>query len=173
MEVLKSINSWTHILAAFLSIIVGTVIVVTNKGSKRHKKLGMWYCWLMIVNNATSLFIIKAFGRWFFPHYLALIGLAVLVPGYGVTRFKRWRHWLKVHILCMMFSYYLLVGGAVNEAFLHIPGLRPLIENQAPSYLLATTVAFLVCLVITVYFLVRYRRFGRQEYKLDTQASGS
>ena len=158
MELIKAINSLTHVGAAFLSIIVGTIIVAMSKGSKRHRALGVWYCWLMIVNNATSLFIVKAFGKWFFPHYLALIGLAVLIPGYGVTRLKRWRHWLKVHIICMMFSYYLLVGGAVNEFFLHVPGLRPLIEKQAPVYLLSTTVAFVVCVAITVYFLVRYRR---------------
>ena len=105
MEILKSINSIAHILSSSLALIVGAMVLFQPKGTPKHKKIGVLYFWLMIVANVTCLFIVKTFGKWFFPHYLGISALAVIIPGYLFGKYHWGRHWVKVHISCMIVSY--------------------------------------------------------------------
>jgi len=137
MEILMKINSFAHIISSSLALILGAIILMQSKGSARHRNLGVWYFWMMVITNISCLFIMKAFGKWFFPHYL---GLA---------------------ILGMVLSYYLLVGGAINEAFLHIPALRPLIVGGgSPQLGMTHMVAQIVFVGLLIYFLRKYRKWG-------------
>jgi len=159
MEILKEIISWTHTIAASLSLIFGTIVLFGKKGDTKHRKLGLWYFYAMLVNNLTALVIVKAFGKWFFPHYLAIACLVVIIPGIVAIRRKH-KHWLKVHIISMIISYYLLIGGAINEAFLHIPKLRPYIINNDPVVGISHGITQLVFIGVLIYFLRKYRKFG-------------
>jgi len=158
MEFLKEIISWTHTIAASLSLIFGTIVLFGRKGDVRHRKLGLWYFYAMVVNNLTALLIVNAFGKWFFPHYLAIACLVVIIPGIIAIRRKH-KYWLKVHIISMIVSYYLLIGGAINEAFLHIPKLRPYIINNEPIVGITHMIAQIIFIVVLIYFLRKYRKF--------------
>lgn len=159
MEILKEIISWTHIISATLSLIFGTIVMFSQKGNIKHRKLGLWYFYAMLINNLTALVIINAFGKWFFPHYLAIACLVVIIPGIIAVRMKH-KHWLKVHIICMVLSYYLLIGGAINEAFLHIPKLRPYILSNDPIVGATHMIAQIIFIGVLIYFLRKYRKFG-------------
>jgi len=159
MEILKEIISWTHIITASLSLIFGTIVMFGRKGDVRHQKLGLWYCYAMVANNLTALVIVNAFGKWFFPHYLAIACLVVIIPGIIAIR-RRHKYWLKVHIISMVVSYYLLIGGAINETFLHVPQLRPYIINNEPVVGITHMIAQIVFIVVLIYFLRKYRKFG-------------
>lgn len=158
MEFLKEIISWSHAIAASLSLIFGTIVLFGRKGDVRHRKLGLWYFYAMVVNNLTALVIVNAFGKWFFPHYLAIACLVVIIPGIIAIRRKH-KYWLKVHIISMIISYYLLIGGAINEAFLHIPKLRPYIINNEPIVGITHMIAQIIFIVVLIYFLRKYRKF--------------
>ena len=97
--------------------------------------------------------IYNAFREWFFPHWLALAALAIVIPGYYISRLKNKSYALKVHIIAMVLSYYLLIGGAINEAFLHIPYLSQffLAENLSPL-----DVSHLIALVFFVLLILKY-----------------
>ncbi|MDG1777925.1 MAG: DUF2306 domain-containing protein [Flavobacteriaceae bacterium] len=159
MEVLKEVISWTHTITATLSLIFGSIVLFGIKGNAKHKKMGLWYFYAMLINNLTALAIVNAFGKWFFPHYLAIACLIVIIPGIVAIRQKH-KHWLKVHIISMVISYYLLVGGAINEAFLHIPKLRPYIINNEPILGITHMIAQLIFIGVLIYFLRKYRKFG-------------
>ena len=105
MEILNQTISWTHTISATLSLVFGTIVVFGSKGDLRHKKLGLWYFYAMLINNLTALVIINAFGKWFFPHYLAIACLIVIIPGITAIKFKH-KYWLKIHIISMVISYY-------------------------------------------------------------------
>jgi hypothetical protein len=60
----------------------------------------------------------------------------------------------------MVISYYLLIGGAINEAFLHIPKLRPFIINNDPIVGITQMVAQILFIGLLIYFLKKYRKFG-------------
>lgn len=158
MEILKSINSLAHIISSSLALIIGAMVLFQTKGTPKHKRLGAFYFWLMVVANVTCLFIMKAFGKWFFPHWLGIAALVVLIPGYLFGKYQWGKHWLKFHIIGIVLSYYLLVGGAINEAFLHIPPLRPhIIGGGGPVIGMVHMVAQLAFIVLLVFFLRKYR----------------
>ena len=160
MEILSLINSVGHTLTASASLILGAILLYGNKGDGRHKKLGNYYFWAMVITNVSSLFIMKAFGKWFFPHYLALATLFFLVPGYLFGKYKWGKYWLRFHISGFVLSYYLLIGGAINETFLHIAPLRPYIINNHPVVGISHGISQLVFLVVLVYFLRKYWKWG-------------
>jgi len=158
MEILKTITSITHILAASLSLILGTIVIFGKKGTLKHRKLGLYFFYAMLVNNITALWILNAFGKWFFPHYLAIACLVVISPGILAVKLKH-KYWLKVHIICLVISYYLLIGGAINETFLHIPNLRPYLINNDPIIGITHGVTQLVFLGILAYFLSKSKKY--------------
>ncbi len=161
MDILKELISWTHIIAATLSLVFGTIVIFGNKGSMRHRKLGLYYFYAMLVNNLTALVIMKAFGKWFFPHYLALACIIVIIPGIVAARVKH-KYWVKVHIFSMVISYYLLIGGAINETFLHVPSLRPYIINNEPIVGITHAITQMVFIGVLIFFLRKYRKFGKR-----------
>ena len=59
----------------------------------------------------------------------------------------------------MIISYYLLIGGAINEAFLHIQKLRPYIINKEPIVGITHMVAQLIFIGFLIYFIRKYRKF--------------
>jgi len=158
MEVLKSINSFAHVITSSLALVIGAMVLFQPKGTPKHRRLGVYYFWLMIVANVTCLFIMKAFGKWFFPHWLGIAALVVLIPGYLFGKFQWGKHWLKVHIISIVLSYYLLIGGAVNEAFLHIPPLRPYIINNDPVVGIVHAIVQLFFIGLLVFYLRKYRK---------------
>ena len=153
MELVNSLISSIHVVSASLSILFGGWVLIKGKGTLRHKKIGLYYFVAMLVNNSTALTIYNAFGEWFFPHWLALAALAIIIPGYYISRLKNKSYALKVHIIAMVLSYYLLIGGAINETFLHIPYLSQffLAENLSPL-----DVSHLIALVFFVLLILKY-----------------
>jgi uncharacterized membrane protein len=126
---------WPHTLASALALLAGAWVLVRPKGTPRHKAAGRIYSIALAVACVTSLGIF-ATGRWFFPHTLAVVTLALLAIAVLAARFKRPRGaWIHIHLTCMLLAYYMLLGGGVNEAFLRIEALRPLgpAAGGAPS----------------------------------------
>ena len=158
MEIIKIIISIAHSVSASLSLIIGAMILFGVKGNLRHKNLGFWYFYLMLINNISALFIYNATGKWFFPHSLAVATLSFLIPGYLISKVKKFRYWQGIHIFCMVISYYMLIGGAINEAFLHIKPLRPLILANSPVVGMVHFAAMLIFIALLIYFLIKYRR---------------
>lgn len=157
MEVIHFLLSWTHIVTAVLSLIFGTVVLFGRKGNGRHKKIGKYYFYSMLISNVTALFIYNATGSWFFPHSFAIATLITLVPGFLVTRIKRYRHWQRVHIISFVLSYYMLIGGAINEAFLHIGPLRPYLSNGSAVVGMTHFAAQVFFIGLLIFYLVKYR----------------
>ena len=157
MELIKTILSWTHTISASLSLVFGIIVLLGVKGSLKHMKIGIWYFYAMLVNNITALFILNAFGKWFFPHYLAIACLIFVIPGIISIKLKH-KYFLKVHIICMVLSFYLLIGGSINETFLHIPNLRPYIINNNPIVGIIHMFAMLFFIGVLVYYLSKYRK---------------
>ena len=157
MEILNTIISVIHTLSASLSIIFGVMVLVGVKGGLRHKKLGLWYFYAMLINNLSALLIYNASGKWFFPHWLAVITLGLLIPGYLMSKYKPGKYWKGIHIICMTLSYYMLIGGAVNEAFIHIKTLTPLMRSNSPVFGMTHFAAQIFFIVLLIYFMVKYR----------------
>jgi uncharacterized membrane protein len=161
MEVINLIISWSHILTASASMVLGFLLLVRTKGNSIHMKYGKYYYYCMLINNITALFIYNATGKWFFPHSLAVATLILIIPSYYILRIRTSGFPLLFHIIGMVLSYYMLIGGAVNEAFLHTPALRHFMIEQSPVFGLTHFAVQLIFLTMLIYFPIRYRKFNK------------
>ncbi|MFV4649191.1 DUF2306 domain-containing protein, partial [Mycobacterium tuberculosis] len=120
---------WIHSLACLVALALGAYVFATRKGTRRHKELGRIYLIAMIVLNLTALGVYRL-GVFFFPHVLALITLGLIAVGWLTARSHRppvvWKY---VHLSCMILSYYMLIGGGVNEVYLRIDALRAVVNH--------------------------------------------
>lgn len=154
--------SLLHTVTASVALPLGAFVLFGKKGSFLHKKLGRYYFISMLLANTSSLFIYKAFGEWFFPHSLAVLTLLFLFLGYGVLLRKSFRYRLSLHLTGMTVSYYLLIGGGINEAFLHLPMLKPYLTS-GPVLGITHFIALLFFEILIFHFLQKHRSFGENK----------
>jgi uncharacterized membrane protein len=116
---------WVHLAASLTAFAVGMLVLLRGKGTPAHRRRGRIYALALLVTNATALGIYQR-GIFFFPHWLAIAALIVTTAGVLAAHFKIPRRtWLHVHLICLLTSLYILVGG-VNEMFLRVDVLRQL-----------------------------------------------
>lgn len=118
-----SLIGWLHTAVCVAAMAAGAVALCTRKGSARHRHWGRWYVRTMIPAQLTALLIYTGGGFRIF-HWLAVIALALVALGALAAPRQGRLPWSLTHVTCMVWSYYLLIGGAVNEAFLRLPVLR-------------------------------------------------
>jgi hypothetical protein len=124
-----SLIGWVHTLASAAAMLAFVPVMLARKGSPRHRAWGRAYAIAYLALCITA-FGVYSQQRFWFPHWLAVGGLAVLTVGYLAVRLKP-RGWRYVHLTAMLLSAYNLFGGAVNEAFLRIGALRALAGAEA------------------------------------------
>lgn len=124
---------WLHAVACLVALAAGAFAFGTRKGSPAHVLNGRIYVISMMVLNLSALGIYRL-NVFFFPHVLAIITLVLIAVGWLSARFNQprpvWRH---VHLSSMIASYYMLIGGGVNEAFLRIDALRRIANHEGPQ----------------------------------------
>ncbi|PRC95015.1 DUF2306 domain-containing protein [Solimicrobium silvestre] len=118
------IIGWVHTIACIIALISGFILLWKLKGGDVHKRLGGNYVIASVIANITALAIYKIGGFTLF-HILALATLISLIIAFVSARWKiPGQFWLRVHLTAIIFSYYQLVGGLINEVFLRVPGLK-------------------------------------------------
>lgn len=129
MDLNLSIIGWLHSLACVIAMGTSVLVVVRRKGGTAHRYWGQIFTVSYVVVCLTSLGIYATDRGFWFPHWLAVIGLVVVAIGWAAARFRPpgWRY---VHLIAMLLSAYNLFGGAVNEAFLRIKPLSDLIGGD-------------------------------------------
>jgi uncharacterized membrane protein len=154
-----SLLGWIHAVACAAALALGAVNLMAPKGTDSHRRIGNLYLCVMLFANLASLGIYRQ-HRFFFPHWLAIAAIALSALAFAFARFKRPRRaWLRGHIISVALTYYLLLGGGVNEAFLRIDFLRHM-SGGFPSPLANMTQ--LALLMLTAVALVWFNRSSTQ-----------
>jgi uncharacterized membrane protein len=156
----------THTISAVAALAAGATVLLTRKGTRRHRQLGWAYVVSMILLNVTALLIYRLFGRVGPFHVGAVFSLVTVIAGtaaaIGARRARSRRNAveraraLERHYAWMTWSYVGLAAAAVSEIATRMPALRP-----RPEQLLAfgITVAVATVLVVAVGAqLIRRRR---------------
>jgi uncharacterized membrane protein len=129
-----SLLGWAHFLASLAALASGAAVLVRPKGTAVHKTRGRIYVAAMVLTGVTALGIYRL-GVFFFAHWLAIAALVITAAGLAAAHFKIPRSgWTHLHLTCMVASFYLLIGGAVNEAFLRVNFLRRLVPDLNSSF---------------------------------------
>lgn len=74
-------KGWVHFIAANLSLLSGTYILLTRKGTKFHKGVGYLYVVSMIVVLVTSFMIYRLFNGFGIFHAFACLSTFALLGG--------------------------------------------------------------------------------------------
>ena len=119
-----SLIGWLHTAVCVAAMAAGAVALCARKGSARHRRCGRWYVHTMVGAQLTALLIYTGEGFRIF-HWLAVIALLLVVLGAMAAPRQARLPWFLAHVSGMVWSYCLLIGGAVNEAFLRLPVLWP------------------------------------------------
>ena len=149
---------WIHAVASVGALATGALMLLGPKGTPQHRSGGRLYLIAMLVTNLTALGIYRN-GVFFFPHWFALAALTAIAIGFVCVRFH-WSkaYWRNVHLTCMVASYYMLIGGGVNEAFLRIDILHAMAPDvlNSPLVGMAHFANMTIFAILIAYFNVRY-----------------
>jgi uncharacterized membrane protein len=143
---------WIHAYACLAALALGPLAYFQRKGSAPHRLYGQAYLLVLLAVNLTAFGIYRRHMFWF-PHWFAVAALISMALGFAAARFhwpsKGWRH---VHLTAMLASYYILVGGGVNEVYLRVEALRRLAYPANPQIIGYThtvvMAAFLVLIAV-------------------------
>ena len=107
-------------LTALAAILLGAIVLLMRKGTRRHRWLGRSYLFAMLALNATALMDYELFGRFGPFHWMALISLATVVAAYVAAR-RRAPGWKWRHANFMAGSYVGLMAAATAEVASRVP----------------------------------------------------
>jgi uncharacterized membrane protein len=158
-----SLLGWIHTVGCLCALTTGAIILAGPKGTSRHRLFGHLYLISMLATNLTAFGIYRQ-GVFYRPHWFAVAALMTVTIGFLCVRFRRPRaYWLNAHLTCMVASYYILIGGGVNEVFLRVSVLHAMAPNVNSSPLVGLThlIVMAVFVMLAGYFNIRYWRHAR------------
>ena len=183
-----SLLGWTHTFLCSLALISGAVQLARSKGTSAHALCGNIYFLSMVIANVMALFIFHGdllirsgqhgvhVGRGFgAAHWLAVITLVALLLGRLAASRQRVAFFAYAHPICMIVTYWMLVGGAINEAFVRVGWLQRVAQAMSPAarglpgYKLVYIVHFTndaLILTAIVIAVVQVRQFRRQLHEV-------
>jgi|TARA_B110000908_G_scaffold1359_1_gene1717 hypothetical protein len=101
-NIIHSNTGLFHTIVALLAMVFGTLVILNNKGTKTHKKMGYVYVLCMLFLNISSFFIVN-FGGFSLFHGLAVFSL-LNVLGAIIPTLLRVKHWMYFHFYLMNWS---------------------------------------------------------------------
>lgn len=111
-----------HLLIALLAIVIGALVVLSRKGTRKHRWLGRAYVVAMIGVNLTAFLIYELYGGFGLFHWMALISLATVLLGYVPAR-VRGAGWKVRHAYFMSGSYVGVIAALAAEILTRTPWL--------------------------------------------------
>lgn len=130
MNLSMSVIGVFHTLACVLALGVGAYLMAWRKGTPRHRKLGDLYTAAILFASVSSLTIYTRHA-FTMAHWFAVIAIVFAGAGFALGRWHgKGGAWKYGHIVGMVGSYYVLVGGGVNEVFLRVNTLRPIFRTR-------------------------------------------
>lgn len=142
-----------HLIASILALIFGTLVLITEKGTKRHKKIGYAYAISMLGLIITALMIYRLFGRFGIFHAAALLSTITLLGGMipAILR-KPANRWFRLHYGFMYWSVIGLYAAFVAEVLVRIP--------QTPFFRMVGVASFLVTVIGGIIFAIYQKKWS-------------
>jgi uncharacterized membrane protein len=121
-QIVYSNIGFIHLIASILALVFGSLVLILEKGTKRHKQIGYAYFVSMIGVLATAFMIYRLFGRFGIFHVTAIISSVTLMFGIipAILR-KPVNNWLRLHFGFMFWSVIGLYAAFAAESLVRIP----------------------------------------------------
>jgi uncharacterized membrane protein len=110
-----------HVLMALAAMLIGTAVVFSRKGTRKHRWMGRSYVAMMVGLNGTALLNYELYGEFGPFHWMVLASLATLIAGF-IPTWQKAPGWIYPHAFLMAWSYIGLMAAAVAEVASRVPG---------------------------------------------------
>ncbi len=105
-----------HFLLASICLVLGAVVLYSNKGTGRHRVLGSIWLVLMITVNTSALTMYDTSSGLNLFHFMAVFSLATIIPGYvSIRRYALTGNqaFLIAHHIYMSWGYFGLAAAGI------------------------------------------------------------
>ena len=111
-----------HLISSCFALIFGTYILIAEKGTKRHIKIGYLYVISMGILILTAFMIYRLFNGWGIFHYTTLLSLISIILGMVPIWTKKPKdNWKYLHFTFMYWSVIGLYAAFAAEILTRIP----------------------------------------------------
>ncbi|MFD2034260.1 DUF2306 domain-containing protein [Belliella marina] len=154
-----------HLLASIAALILGFYVLVSDKGTKRHKQVGYAYVLSMVLVNLTAFMIYRLFGKFGIFHWFAIISIMTIIAGLYPLISKKTKDYLVYHFNFMYWSVIGLYCALMAETFSRLPDIV-LKETGEPNMVFYKFVGIgtAVVMVIGVSFYLKFRPIWQNKY---------
>lgn len=158
-NLITSTTGLVHFLAGIVAMVTGMFVLLSNKGTPTHKKVGYLYAASMIVLNLTAFMIYRLFGKFAVFHWFAVLSCVTLFLGLYPMLRKKGTSYLAQHISFMYWSVIGLYCAFVAETFVRLPGIVSTADGK-PMTIFYNMVGLGIGITmgIGVFFFARYKK---------------
>jgi len=118
-----------HLFAALVALVTRLAVVLSPKGGAAHRLLGLVYAFAMLMTCISALLLYRMTGHFGLFHFFAVLCLIYVMIGVTQAILQR-GDWIRRHLIWMGWSYLGLLAAAATEAFIRLPGLTHISDNQ-------------------------------------------
>ena len=162
-----------HFVSSILALLLGTLILVLNKGTTKHKIIGRLYALTMLVVLITAFMTYRLFGTWGIFHWTAVISSLTLICGLIPILTKRpTNNYISLHFSFMYWSIMGVYGAFVSETLVRMP--KVVVESGIPNrfFYYMTGIGTAIVMGLGVYFFLKNKpkwdkQFVSINYKPD------
>jgi uncharacterized membrane protein len=154
-----------HFAAAIVAMISGMYILLAQKGTKQHKKIGYFYVASMLVLNITAFMIYRLYGKFGIFHGFAIWSLLTLAAGmYPILR-RTSKNYILQHFRFMYWSVIGLYCAFAAETLVRLPKIM-FTSDGKPMLIFykLVGVATLAVMLIGVLFFIKNRAKWAKEF---------
>lgn len=157
-----------HIIASVLALISGSLVLLMQKGTQRHRKMGYFYTTSMVLVLITAFSIYRLFGKWGIFHWTAVISTLTLIAGLVPIFAKRpIKNYIYLHFNFMYWSVIGLYAAFVSETLVRIP--KVFTNSGIPNQVFYNMVGIGTALVMGfgVYFFVKFKAKWQVQFQIE------
>jgi uncharacterized membrane protein len=157
-HIVSGTTGFIHLLASIIALVTGLYILVSTKGTKRHKQVGYIYSISMIVLNLTAFLIYRLFGKFAIFHWFAVLSCLTLFAGLYPILTKKSKDYILTHFNFMYWSVIGLYCAFMAETFVRLPNIV-LTETGKPMTVFYKMIGISVAIVmvIGIFFFIKYK----------------
>lgn len=155
-----------HFICSIIALVTGLLVLITAKGTVRHKRIGYVYAVSMIVLNLTAFMIFRLYGKFGLFHWFAVLSSLTLFAGLYPVITKKSKNYVLTHFNFMYWSVIGLYCALMAEVFSRLPKIV-LTATGEPStgFYKGVGIGIGLVLAIGIVFFIKYKPKWTKQYE--------
>lgn len=161
-NIISNTTGLIHLIVSIIALITGLIVLLTTKGTKRHKQIGYIYAMSMLLVNLTAFMIYRLFGKFGIFHWFAVLSCLTLLAGMYPVLVKKSNNFLLLHFNYMYWSVVGLYCAFCVEILTRIPFVFDLPNKRQLFGILTGVSIFIVMTIATIIFAKMKPKWTKQ-----------